>query len=94
MAWRTSPLPAEWPTIRRRIIMRDGGRCTETLANGQRCTGGATDVHHMGAPDDHRDAVLRSLCAWHHRRITSAQANAKRVRVTQRYPSEKHPGVR
>lgn len=93
MGWRSTPLPADWPRIRKRVMKRDGGICTAILANGTRCHGKATDVHHLGSPNDHSESNLTAVCAWHHKRLTSAQANAKRKRVTQRYPSEKHPGV-
>jgi 5-methylcytosine-specific restriction endonuclease McrA len=93
MAWRTDPLPRGWERIRARILIRDGGRCTVTLQDGTRCTAPATDVDHINGHADHSDANLRAICGWHHRRKTSAQANKARKRVTQRYPSEKHPGA-
>lgn len=51
------------------------------------------EVDHVGDHNDHRDSNLRGLCKWHHARRTSAQGNAAQVRVTQRYPKEKHPGL-
>jgi len=91
--WRSAPLPTDWPLIQRRILERDGHRCTELLSDDTRCRREATDVHHMGDANDHRDAMLRAVCGWHHDRLTAAKANAARVRKTTRFPSEKHPGV-
>ena len=31
-SWRRTPLPRGWSRIRRRILARDGGRCTHVLA--------------------------------------------------------------
>jgi hypothetical protein len=49
----------------------------------------------MGKPDDHRIEMLRLLCAPHHNKRSSAQANAaKRARQAQRRrPKPKHPGL-
>jgi 5-methylcytosine-specific restriction protein A len=98
MSWTTSPrrsqLPADWPAIRRRILQRDSHRCT-WIDNNRRCPEPATDVDHIGNPSDHTDNNLRSLCGWHHRRRTAMQGVAARQQpITQRRPSERHPGIR
>jgi 5-methylcytosine-specific restriction enzyme A len=92
--WRTTPLPKGWPAIRRRVLRRDGHRCTALLADNTRCKEPATEVHHLGSANDHRDEMLTAICAWHHKKETARQANANKKRVTQRYPKEPHPGLR
>lgn len=93
MGWRAVPLPPDWPQIRKRVLERDGHQC-RAVTNGVRCTHEATDVHHTRGADDHSDDGLVSLCAWHHKRETSAQARAARgPRPTIKRPAEKHPGL-
>lgn len=93
MSWRSVPLPRDWPAITKRILERDGYRCTAIRSDDTRCPQRATDVHHVGDENDHSDANLMSMCGWHHDRLTAAKANAARVRKTTRFPSEKHPGL-
>ncbi|MEV7855108.1 HNH endonuclease signature motif containing protein [Streptomyces sp. NPDC088183] len=98
MAWSTSTrrtsLPANWPTIRLRILARDKGKCTWTH-EGKRCGWRATDVdhvipHHLGGSDD--DSNLTSLCSWHHRRKSAAEGQAARRPVVSRQRRRKrHP---
>jgi len=93
--WRRTPLPSNWDQLRYDCFERDGWQCTEILASGARCQGdGTLECDHLGEPDDHRLEMLATKCGWHHRRKSSAQANAARKRVTQRFPTEKHPGIR
>ena len=87
---RRAELPTNWPALRRRILNRDQHRCTETTADGTRCTAHATDVDHTGDKHDHRMEMLRSLCSWHHDRKSSAQGNAAQQR---RRPTPQHPGI-
>ncbi len=91
---RTAPLPKNWPDIRKRILRRDGYTCTWTT-DGGRCTQAATDVDHTGDPNDHRDEMLRSLCAPHHRKRSAAQGGqaAQAKRIPRKRPSERHPGL-
>jgi 5-methylcytosine-specific restriction enzyme A len=96
MAWQTDRrqhLPPDWEARRKRVLERDGYRCTAILSDGTRCTRPATDVHHTGDRHDHREEMLASACEWHHRRETSAQGNAARSRMTQKRPPERHPGL-
>lgn len=100
MAWssesgRTTPLPADWPTLRRAALDRDGHRCT-WVEHGQRCAAPATDVDHTGDPDDHRLAMLRSLCSPHHDARTAGQGVAERARLRalRRRPATAHPAYR
>lgn len=101
MAWESSnrrdSLPSNWPSIRSRIIRRDGGQCTAFMREGHRCperTG--LEVHHLGAEDDHRDECLTTLCHWHHARETAeqaAKARAKnRAQIRKRFRTQEvHP---
>lgn len=105
-SWRTAPRPKGWKKIRAQVIERDGGRCTwvasiegggswRNWAHIQRCTSVGTDVDHMGEPDDHRIDMLRLLCAPHHGKRSSEQANAaKNIRQAQRTRAKpRHPGL-
>lgn len=90
MSRRTSPLPPGWRTTRRRILERDRHTCVIPD-----CGSTATDVDHGdNGPDDHTDANLRALCAWHHNKRTAQQANAARWANTTKRPTEAHPGLR
>lgn len=101
---RTTPLPANWPKIRRMILLRDRHQCQWGIIPDDNATPGqcsilATDVDHMFANDDHRPDNLRALCGKHHRIRTSRQAGlangeAVRARVALRNrPPERHPGI-
>lgn len=92
---RTTPLPRNWPAIRRRILKRDGYTCTNLNHLGQRCGQPATDVDHIGDPTDHSDANLRSLCTACHKRRSSSQGGkaAAAKRIPRKRPAEKHPGL-
>lgn len=90
---RRQHLPPGWATIRKRVLARDGHRCTATLRNGHRCHDRATDVDHINPGDDHSDSNLRALCAWHHRRKSSSEGGQARQRYTNRRPQEHHPGL-
>jgi 5-methylcytosine-specific restriction enzyme A len=60
-----------------------------------RCAQRATDVDHIGPPDNHDPDNLRGLCSWHHNRRSSRQGNAakaKRARLRYR-PERPHPGL-
>lgn len=96
MAWkskssRTAPLPPDWYRRRAIVLKRDGQRCVHVREDtGQRCTERATDVDHIGEPDDHRIHMLQSLCSWHHRQKTGSQGG-RQVRKKRVRPS--HPGL-
>ena len=94
---RLDRLPDNWKARRRRILIRDGYRCT-WRHDGVRCEELATDVDHIRPGDDHGDANLRSLCDWHHQHKSSAEGGAARAaarrRVDHRFRrSEPHPGL-
>ncbi|MFJ1932632.1 HNH endonuclease [Kitasatospora sp. NPDC088160] len=103
MSWATSDrrarLPADWPRIRFRVLVRDGHRCTAKDQYGDRCIEPATDVDHIRPGDDHREVNLQSLCGWHHRvkssREGAAAKAARRRRNDRRFRrTEEHPGLR
>lgn len=94
---RRSRLPADWQAIRKRILRRDGYRCTHRNEDGLRCAELATDVDHIIAGDDHGDRNLRSLCSPHHRIKSSQEGAAAQDFIRRRNAAkfnrvEKHPG--
>ncbi|EPD63164.1 HNH endonuclease [Streptomyces sp. HGB0020] len=92
-SWRTAPRPTGWKRIRLGILERDDGQCT-WIDDGERCTEPATDVDHIGDPEDHSPGNLRSLCGYHHRKRTALQARAARGPLpSRRRPAEAHPGL-
>ncbi|GAA0945991.1 hypothetical protein GCM10009550_20190 [Actinocorallia libanotica] len=96
---RRSRLPDNWSQLRRRVLKRDGHRCTARDAYGVRCDEAATDVDHVRPGDDHREANLTSLCEWHHRAKSSREGGAARVANWRRHDkrfrrAEDHPGLR
>ncbi|OKI19325.1 HNH endonuclease [Streptomyces sp. CB03911] len=99
MAWtnsdRRSRLPGNWPVTRRRILRRDGQRCTALFSDGRRCEQPATDVDHIIPGDDHSDANLRALCGWCHKTKSASEggtaAASRAVRTTR--PTAPHPAL-
>lgn len=92
-AWRRTPRPDGWKTLRAQAMARDGGQCT-WIDDGARCTEPGTDCDHIGDPDDHSLNNLRMLCRHHHRKRTALQARAARgPQPTRARPSEQHPGM-
>jgi len=95
MAWTSQgrDLPPNWQAIRRRILHRDGHRCTWTQNDGTRCPQTTRlEVDHINDPHNHDPANLRTLCHWHHAKRTAAQSAA--AKQTNRKPqAAKHPGL-
>lgn len=107
---RSSPLPPDWPQIRKLVLQRDRGVCLWGLLPGEteldgiapgECLILAREVDHMGAAWDHDPSKLRSICSDHHKRRTSRQANAARSAKLalqnghfRSRPSRRHPGLR
>lgn len=97
-SWRSSPLPANWRSIREAVFERDGRRCTE-LVDGVQCSSAASECDHLGSESDHSMQNLTSLCTFHHRRKSARQANAaalarrREIRGRLRRPEERHPGM-
>lgn len=78
MAWSTSTrrqrLPRSWPAIRRRILRRDGYKCTWIRVDTeQRCNAAANQVDHIDEQGPDEDWNLRALCFFHHQRRSSQQ---------------------
>lgn len=91
-ATRTST--PQWRKTRGVVLARDRHRCQLRIAGV--CTGHATEVDHRvshadGGTDDLSN--LRSVCTPCHRKVTSAQGNAKRHRGSARRPTDVHPGI-
>jgi 5-methylcytosine-specific restriction protein A len=102
MGWETSDrrehLPSDWRELRQKRFEIDGFRCTYENVYGERCPAPAEECDHIGNRNDHRIAMLRSLCKFHHGQKTSAQgalaAAAERRRHNSRFRrEERHPGL-
>ncbi|MFD5864386.1 HNH endonuclease [Agromyces sp. NPDC127015] len=92
---RKSRLPKDWPQTRKRILARDGYRCT-WRADGVRCSEKASDVDHIERGDNHDDSNLRSLCGPHHRRKSSSEGGSayrRPSRYNVKRPAAQHPGL-
>lgn len=87
-AWRTTPLPPEWPHLRLAVLERDGYRCQ---LRDVKCIGVATEVDHVGANDDHRIEMLRAVCRPCHATRTGRQGRA--AQPSRARPTEPHPGL-
>jgi 5-methylcytosine-specific restriction endonuclease McrA len=84
-------LPTNWRTIRRAILQRDQHRCTWIQTDGTRCPETTRlEVDHIANPNDHRPDNLRTLCHWHHARVTAAQSHRAKQAKT---PTSQHPGL-
>lgn len=86
---RTTPLPAGWAKLRRRILRRDAGICHVCGRPG------ADEVDHVvpasqGGTDDPGNlaAIHDDPC---HRAKTAREANA--AKPTRKRPTEQHPGL-
>lgn len=90
---RKSRLPDNWEELRGIVKARAGGRCEIVKGNGKRCWDPGTDCDHLARGDDHSPENLQWICTWHHKRKTSAEANAAQTgtRRTSRHPGEAHP---
>ncbi|MFG3200376.1 HNH endonuclease [Streptomyces sp. NPDC048208] len=83
MAWsssnRRAELPANWATIRARVVRRDRGLCQGVLSEGALCGHPGTDVDHIRPGNDHSMGNLQLLCTWCHKRKTQAESKAARA---------------
>lgn len=94
---RRQRLPENWSEIRRKVLVRDGFRCTNTFASGKRCNRPATDCDHVRPGDDHSPSNLQAMCEECHRRKSSREGadalNKKRQEIRAKYRRpDKHPG--
>lgn len=98
---RRSRLPKDWDERRRKVLKRDGYRCTweDIIENGSRIRCKATEeleVDHRIPNDDHSLENLRTLCHVHHAIKTSREGHAalakNRAEIKKRFRrEEKHP---
>lgn len=95
--------PDGWQRVRMQVLRRDKFRCQhrELTSNGdQQCPNRATDVDHIGDPENHSLDNLQALCAPHHqKKSSSAGGRASAMAVNQRIaalrrPKPLHPGLR
>ena len=99
MAWakdagRAAPgrLPANWKSLRRRVLARDYHSCQ---IQGPRCQLLATEVDHIVPNEDHSMGNLRAVCRVCHREKTKLEAAEGYRRALKRgkRPEEPHPGL-
>lgn len=83
---------AHWRRLRRLVLERDGHRCVLPDCP---YLDDPLEVDHIVRPDQggtDDPTNLRTLCLTHHRRKTSAEGRAARLKLAR--PAEKHPGLR
>lgn len=92
---RSVPLPDKWRFIRANVLRRDNYLCVKVREDtGQACGAKATDVNHIGDPDDHRHANLESLCSYHHDQDTASRGGrSQRSAQAKNNKRKPHPGV-
>lgn len=86
-------MPPGWSRIRAAVLARDKRKCQ---AGTYKCTGRATEVDHLGDPDDHRLEMLQSVCRECHQVLGGQRSAAKRKAKgrTRVRPPERHPSIR
>lgn len=101
MAWDTSDrrdrLPDDWAIRRVRVLRRDGYRCRHIDSTGVRCDVRGNQVDHIERGDNHDLTNLQTLCEFHHKQKTAAEAfEARKAKgfPTQRRGGETHPLAR
>ncbi len=97
---RREELPADWQRLRRRVLRRDGNRCTHLTYDKKRCDEVATEVDHvvphsLGGSDS--ESNLAAICTFHHQAKSSAEGGAAAQAIRKRNAKkfdrrEKHPG--
>ena len=98
MAWegsnRSSRLPKDWKSRRLAVLNRDEKQCKViSIETGMRCTEVATEVDHINPGDNHDLHNLQAICTWHHRKKSSAEGRAAKVKIEPKFRKpEKHPG--
>lgn len=93
--------PTHVPTrLRQACLDRDGHQCVAITRDGNRCpetTNLEADHIAQWEAGEHTSLDnLQTLCWWHHNRKTQAEALAAKRRkgiITERRPSERHPGL-
>ncbi len=95
MAWENNR-PDHVPTkVRDACLKRDNNRCTATLRTGGRCTETtrleAAHITQWQPGERTTVDIVRTLCHWHHNRITQREAAEARAKAQQHRPSSSHP---
>jgi 5-methylcytosine-specific restriction endonuclease McrA len=97
---RRTLLPADWPTIVKRILIRDHHRCQHVREDTQRkCGRRATDVDHITRPADggtDDDSNLQALCSYHHGQKTGREggiASGRSRQAARDAAKPLHPGL-
>lgn len=87
---RTATLPANWKTLRLRILRRDRWLCQIRFEG--YCTVKATDVDHIGNRLDHRPSNLQASCGPcnQHKNVLTRPTPR---RASERRAPEAHPGL-
>lgn len=101
MAWTTSDrrdrLPDDWAIRRVRVLRRDAYRCQARDSRGISCETRGNQVDHIVRGDNHDLSNLQTLCEFHHKQKTAAEAaEARKAKgyPTQRRQAEEHPLAR
>ena len=99
MAWEKSR-PKHVPrALRDACLARDGHRCTAAMRDGSRCTETTQlEADHIvqWSPNERLTVdMLRTLCSWHHKKVTAAQAAADRAAAAKarQRRAPKHPAI-
>jgi len=90
---RRSRLPKDWEQKRQQVKARSGGICEAKLQDGSRCPDQGTDCDHVVRGDNHEINNLQWLCRWHHRKKTAMEGNKRMFHITEKHPTERHPGL-
>jgi hypothetical protein len=101
-SWRSFPLPRNWRSIKRKVLLRDPicrwGMLPEDGAFLGCCIAASTTADHMGHPNDHRLEMLRGLCQFHHSIRSTSQRTAASARIrgkaARARKPERHPAYR
>lgn len=99
MAWqgsnRRQRLPQNWASLRKQVFIRDGRKCQVLSEDtGFKCGEPANEVDHITPGDDHSLLNLQAICSWHHKRKSSAEGNAAKIKWEPRNRKpESHPGA-
>lgn len=92
---RRARLPANWQSIRLRVLRKAHYICEHRDTNGVRdCAAPANQADHINPGDDHSEGNLRALCQSCHSAKSSREGVEARERrgYTARRPSQ-HPGA-
>lgn len=98
MAWKNTTKHVPEP-LRRAVLARDGNQCTALMTDGSRCPMTtnleADHINRWREGETLTVNMLQTLCRWHHRQKTEAEARAAREAIRKQYAprKRKHPGL-